>query len=261
MWNRLWGCALFSKTMPRHRFLEIMKNLRFDLKSKRRQNLEKDKFCLASSLWNLFIKNCQKRFRPNVNITVDEQLLPCKAWCKFIQYMASKPDKFGTKFWMAIDVKIKCLFSGFPYVGKDESRSGDVSVPIDVVMKLMAPLFKKGHKVTSDNYFTSLDLCLRLAKQDSSLVGTIRSNRRKTPNNLQETCSLHDTTIVKLSDAAVVTVTITKYQCKKSKFVSILSSLRPNVAIPSENNPKQYFFRTKLRWESMFLTKCQDATL
>ena len=38
MWNRLWGCALFSKTMPCHRFLEIMKYLRFDLKSERRQS-------------------------------------------------------------------------------------------------------------------------------------------------------------------------------------------------------------------------------
>ena len=50
MRNRLWECALFSKTMPRHRFLEIMKYLRFNLKSKRRRNLEKDKFCLALSL-------------------------------------------------------------------------------------------------------------------------------------------------------------------------------------------------------------------
>ena len=98
MWKRLWGCALFSKTMSRHRFLEIMKYLRFDLKSERRRNLEKDKFCLASSLWNPFIENCQKAFRPNANITVDEQLFPCKVGCKFTQCMANKPDKFGIKF-------------------------------------------------------------------------------------------------------------------------------------------------------------------
>ena len=140
---------------------------------------------------------------------------------------------------MAADVETKYLFNGFPYVGKDESRSGDVSVPTDVVIKLMMPLFKKGHNVTSDNYFTSLDLCLRLAKQGCSLVGTIRSNRREIPNSLQETCSLHDTSIVKLADSAVATVTITKYQCKKSKSVNILSSLHPNVAISSENNPKK----------------------
>ena len=249
MWNRLWGCALFSKTMPRHRFLEIMKYPPFDLKSERRRILEKDKFCLASSLWSPFIENCQKAFRPYANITVDEQLLHCKARCKFIQYMANKPDKFGIKFWMAVDVKTKYLFIGFKYVGKDESRSGDVSVPTGVVMKLMMPLFKKGHNVTSNNYFISLDLCLRLAKQGCSLVGTIRSNRREIPNNLRETCSLHDTTIVKLADAGAATVTITKYQCKKSKSVNRLRSLHPNVAIPSENNPKQYFFynETKVR--------------
>ena len=50
MWKRLWGCALLSKTVPRHRFLEIMKYLQFDLKFEKRRNLEKDKFCLASSL-------------------------------------------------------------------------------------------------------------------------------------------------------------------------------------------------------------------
>ena len=157
--------------------------------------------------------------------------------------------KIGIKFWIAVDVETKYLFNGFLYVGKDESRSDDVSVPTDVVMKLMMPLFKKGHNVTSDNYLTSLDLCLRLAQQGCSLVGTTRSNRREIPNNLQETYSLHDATIVKLADAAVATVTITKYQCKESKFVNILSLLHPNVAIPSENNPKQYFFTTKQRWE------------
>ena len=186
------------------------------MKSERRRNLEKDKFCLASSLWNPFNENCQKAFRSNHNITVNEQLLPCKARCKFTQYMANKPDKFGINFWMAVDVETKYLFDGFLYVGKDESRSDDVSVPTDVVMKLMMPLFKKGDNVTSDNYFTSLELGLWLAKQGCSLVVTMRSNRREIPNNLQETYSLHKTTIVKLADTAVATVTITKYRCKKS---------------------------------------------
>ena len=178
----------------------------------RRRNLEKNKFCLASSLWNPFIENCHKAFRLDANNTVDEQLHPRKARCKFIQNMANKPDKFGIKFWITIDVETKYLFNGFPYAGKDESRGGDVSVPADVVMKLVMLLFKKGHNVTSDNYFTSLDLCLRLAKQGCSLVGTIRSNRREISNNLRKTCSIRGITIVKLADPAFATVTITKYQ-------------------------------------------------
>ena len=70
--------------MPRHRSLEIIKYLQFDLKSERRRNLEKNEFCLASCLYNPFIENCQKAFRPNANITVDKQLLPCSAGCKFM---------------------------------------------------------------------------------------------------------------------------------------------------------------------------------
>ena len=42
MWNKLRGCVLFSKNMPRYRFLEIMKYIRFDLKSERKRNLEKE---------------------------------------------------------------------------------------------------------------------------------------------------------------------------------------------------------------------------
>ena len=194
--------------------------------------------CLALSLRNPFIENCQKSFKPNAYITIDKQLLQYNSRCKFIQYMTNKPDTFGIKFWMVVDVETKYLFNGFPYVGKDESMSGDVSMPTDIVMKVMMPLFKKDHKVTSYNYFTPLDLCLRLAKQDCSLVGTIRLNQREIPNNLKETYSLHDTTIVKLADANIARVTITTYQCKKSKSVNILSLLHPNVGILSES-PKQ----------------------
>ena len=58
--------------------------------------------------------------------------------------MANKQDKFGIKYWMAVDVETEYLLNGFPpYVGKDESRSGDVSVP---TAKLMMSLFNKGHK-------------------------------------------------------------------------------------------------------------------
>ena len=167
---------------------------------------------------------------------------------------------------MAVDVETKYLFNGFQYVRKDESRSSDVSVPTDVVMKLMMPLFKKGHNVTSDNYFSSLDLCLRLAKQCCSLVGTLRSNQREISNNLKETCSLHDITIIKLADAAIATVTITKYQWKKSKSVNVLSSLHRNVAIPLENNPKKksktvlFYNETKVRVNVLDqMSRCYSA--
>ena len=98
-----------------------MKYLRFDLKSERRLILLQEKFCLALSLLNSFIENCHRAYIADTSITIDEQLLPCKACCKFIQHMANKPDRFGWKFWMAVNIEIKFLFNGFPYLGKDES--------------------------------------------------------------------------------------------------------------------------------------------
>ena len=137
-WDKSWGCPLLSSTMLCWRFLEIM----FDLKTERRRNLEEDKFCWIFLLWNSFIEKYQKAYNPNVNIIIDEQLLPCRVRCKFIQYMPNKPDKFGIKIWMAVDVENKHLYNGFLCLGQDMTRSGDANLPMDVVMKLMSLLFR-----------------------------------------------------------------------------------------------------------------------
>jgi len=87
--------------------MEIMRFLRLDIKRERRRRLVEDKFCLASYLWDCFSENSQKSYVPNVCVTVDEQLLPCKARCTFIQYKANKPDNFGLKFWTMVDADSK----------------------------------------------------------------------------------------------------------------------------------------------------------
>ena len=86
-----------------------MKYLRFDVKSTRSERLGQDKFALASDIWNPFMENCIKCFNPYEKQTVDEQIMPCKCMCPFIQYMANKPDKFGLKFFLAVDFKTKYL--------------------------------------------------------------------------------------------------------------------------------------------------------
>ena len=120
-WEKSWDCQMFLQAMKRDRFVESMRFLRFDLKTERCRNLLQDKFALVSQLGNSFISNCQKAFIPQWNITVDEQLLPCKAQCKFFQYMGNKPDKFDLKFWVAVDVENKYLYNGFPYVGNNDT--------------------------------------------------------------------------------------------------------------------------------------------
>ena len=145
--------------------------------------------------------------------------------------MPNKPDKFGIKFWMAYDVESKYLYNKFSYLGKDWTRNGDASLPTDVVIKLMVPLFSQGFNVMCHNYFTSLDLLFRLAKRQCSLVATIRANRRKIPDLLKKKRMLHSTMAV--YSTGDTTVIITSYHCKQPKSLNILSTLHKKLLFQS----------------------------
>lgn len=138
------GTKFFSAVISRNDFTEILRFLRFDKKSIRSQRLQTDKFALISTVWNKFIENSQNCYKLGENVTVDEQLFPTRARCRFTQYMHKKPNKFGIKFWLASDVKSKYIINGFPYLGKDEVRESSVPLGEYVVLKLMEPYTMKG---------------------------------------------------------------------------------------------------------------------
>ncbi len=77
------------------------------MKSSRSQRLQTEKFALASEVWKSFIENSVLCYKPEKNVTDDEQLFPTKARRRFTQYIAKKPDKFGIKFWLLADVDSK----------------------------------------------------------------------------------------------------------------------------------------------------------
>lgn len=165
LWSKPWGPPFFTETMSRDRFVEIMRFLRFDIKQTRSLRLQSDKFALASEVWYKFINNSMLCYKPGEHITIDEQLFPTKARCRFTQYIASKPDKYGIKFWLAVDVKSKYLVNGFPYLGKDETRPPDQTLAENVVLRLTEPFKGTGINVTTDNFFTSLKLAHQMKQK------------------------------------------------------------------------------------------------
>ena len=112
--------------------------------------------------------------------------------------MPNKPDKFEIKFRMAVGVETKYLYNSFPYLGKDKSRDTSVSLPSYVVTKLMQTIFKRGYNVTCDNFFTSLDVALRLAEQKCSIVGTVRQNHRELPQAAKRQQQQYETSLLLL---------------------------------------------------------------
>ncbi|XP_073529686.1 uncharacterized protein [Phyllobates terribilis] len=235
IWCNDWGIPFCKATMSRDRFVEIMRFLRFDEKSTRSERLQTDKFALFSTVWDRFIENCIACYKPGPYITVDEQLFPSKTRCPFTQYMPSKPDKYGHKYWLAVDKRSKYLANGFPYLGKDDTRRAEDRLADHVVMKLLDPFLKKGRNVTTDNYFTSVKLAKQLKSKGTTIVRTLNKIRREVPKEIKSMKEeLYNTKVFRNED----NFTLTVYQGKPNKNVVILSSVHPDVVVASDSAKK-----------------------
>ncbi len=68
--------------------------------------------------------------------------------------MTNKPDKFGFKLCMAVDVNTKYFLNGFMYLGKDEERDKSLQLSEYVIMKLMDPFLSEVRNVNTEFFFT-----------------------------------------------------------------------------------------------------------
>ena len=165
---------------------------------------------------------------------------------------------FFLKFWLAVDVENKYLFNGFPYVGKDDTRSSDMSVLTDVVLKLMAPLFQWGYNFACDNYFTSLGLALKQVEKKCSLVGTLCQNGREVPEKCNKKKKLHESKVFRHDGQT--TITYISYQCKAAKKRGSYEQLAFEYPCFKQQKSKkrnliQYCTKIKQKWVWTFMTK------
>lgn len=234
LWSNTWGNLFCKRIMGRDRFKEIMRYLRFDTKSDRSTRLKTDKYALYSAVWNRFVNNCQSCYTAGANVTIDEQLFPSKARCPFTQYIPSKPDKFGQKFFLSVDLDSKYVLNAIPYLGSDDSRPTNRRLADHLVLELMKPCLGCGRNVTTDNFFTSMVLAVELKKKKTSILGTINSKRREIPEELKHNNNpLYSTQVYKHGDA-----TLTSYQGKVNKNILVLSTMHPSVRISDGEKKK-----------------------
>ena len=247
-WEENYGRAIFRQTMSRNKFQEIMRYIRFDSKNTRRERRETDRFAAIRDVWYTVMTNLQRCYYPHENVTVDEQLFPCRSRCGFIQYMPQKPGKFGIKFWMLCDAETSYVLFADPYVGRQER--GELGLSEHVVTKLLEPYHNSGLNVTTDNFFTSLRLAKRLLDKNITLVGTVRSNRREIPPQIKmeiRNVPLYESQFAFTENEGIM---MTSYKSKRNKIVYLLSSCH-NSAVVDENSEKRcpevvlYYNKTK----------------
>ncbi|XP_066517805.1 uncharacterized protein [Hoplias malabaricus] len=234
-WSERYAVPAIKDTMSHDRYREIMRYLRFDYKDTRAERVKTDRFAAISDIWQRFIHNCQLCYKPGKHITVDEQLYPTKVRCPFLQYAATKPDKFGIKFWAVTDLKTKYMCNATPYLGKDPSQPKGERLSENVVMKLVEPFLGKGRTVTTGKFFTSVSLANRLLEQRTTLLGTINTISREIPPPAKNAKGRQEfSTHVYKSGSATLTV----YAPRKNKLVCILSTMHQQVQIVNGHKRK-----------------------
>ena len=101
--------------------------------------------------------------------------------------MPNKPDRYGKKFWVLVDVSSKFISNVVPYLHAQE-KDGRAGVPLveSVVMKLEEHVTGKRYNITCDNVFTSLPPAQKLANAKISIVGTMRKHQRELTKEMTE---------------------------------------------------------------------------
>ena len=69
--------------------------------------------------WEDFKVNLSREYVHRPTITEDDQLMPWRRQCAFLQYVPSKPDKYGIKIFSICDCANGFPLHGDPYLGRN----------------------------------------------------------------------------------------------------------------------------------------------
>ena len=134
-----------------------------------------------------------------------------------------------TKYVSSIDV----------YLGAQEKEQHfGAPLAVSVVVNICKHIKRKGYNITCDNFFTSLAVAEKLARDKLFIVGTMRKNRcelckkmTESENKTTYSCNFywHDPT----------NFSFVKYQAKEKKSVCLLSSMHDLTDVDTSNQKKK----------------------
>ena len=190
-------------------------------------------FAPFRDFWDAFTKNLSDHYIP---ITIDEQLVLFRGRCSFIQYLPSKPDKYGIQIFRAADAENNFPLVAEPYLGRPLGADRQVNLGKNVALRLSAPFFNSGRNVTTDSFFTDKELSDVLQDNGLTFVGTVRANKRFLPESFKNKrgLQLHASSFL-FQDKT----TIVNYQTKRKKNVVVMSTMHHDCAVAPQAPKKK----------------------
>ena len=111
-------------------------------------------------------------------LAVDESLRASHSRsCQLRNFMPNKPAKFGEKTFLLVTADLVCMKLIFQFPKQFQTYNGTV----DDLMDRIIPdkLKNQGYTIITDNYFCTLKQVLKMQKENTAVITTMRSNRIK----------------------------------------------------------------------------------
>ncbi|XP_026189546.1 serine/arginine repetitive matrix protein 1 isoform X2 [Mastacembelus armatus] len=233
LWDNQAGRHIFRATMSVKTFETISRTLRFDDPLSRPWRRRADKLAAIREIWDLWTAQLPLMFNPDVEICVDEQLVPYRGRCEFRQYMPKKPAKYGLKMWVTCDVQTAYAWKVSLYTGRLAGAPAEQNQGRRVVLDMTEGL--KGVNVTCDNFFSSFGLAEELLRRKNTMVGTMRKNLSELPPQLLR---VYGREALSSIFAFTPTHTLVSYVPKQRKNVILLSTKHSVAEISSGEKRK-----------------------
>lgn len=163
----------FAQVMPRDRFIFILRFLHFADNSNVNAADKLFKIRCVVDHFKTIFKNSLYPFQ---NIVIDESLLLFKGRLSFRQYIPSKRHRFGIKFFVMVDCETGYVLDFLIYTGAStEITEFDSSLGKsgNIVLTLTEPYWNKGHRLYTDNWYTSPLLYEALFSRKFNCCGTV----------------------------------------------------------------------------------------
>nr|XP_034194807.1 piggyBac transposable element-derived protein 4-like [Osmia lignaria] len=171
---------VFGKVMPLKRFTQILRCLHF---SNNVRDCNNDRLYKIRPIINYWNHKFDKMYTPEKDKSIDESLMRYKGRLSYKQFNPSKRARFGLKIYKLCDANTGFWSKFKIYTGQDKIDLND-SASENVVMELAESVLNKGYTLCIDNWYSSPALFLRLHKQKTNVIGTVRSNRKNMPKDL-----------------------------------------------------------------------------
>ncbi|XP_028979835.1 piggyBac transposable element-derived protein 4-like [Esox lucius] len=189
--NSIFSIPFPGTVMKRDRYRIISWNIHMSdpdedvINDRKKGTPEYDKLFRLKPLMDEIRLACMASYHPHRNVAVDERMVASKAKNGLIEYIKTKPNKYGFKLFVLADSSNGYTVDYAVYIGKN-TFPFCFGICYDAVMSLVKPSFLgSGYHVYLDNYYSSPKLFKDLFDIKMGACGTMREGRQGFPKSTE----------------------------------------------------------------------------